>query len=168
MIEKTQTHITLSPFKKDFWQELVITLVVVIGVAIAGYFMKLNNELYLWLGVFALGYTLYHLFFWTYKKIIFDLIHQEIFIKNLWGSRKILSFHEATLLLQSNNYGSQSYHLAKKSDRYQSLGRISGYLSESELLEFENEVVNQILPLLDNPKTGMLNNQNTLTSPFNQ
>lgn len=162
MIEKTPKKITLSPFEADFIKDTKFSLLVVLVGGVAGFFIE--NQHYKGISwgfaLCALGFIVWHLAFSRWVRVIFDLHNKAIYRKNLFGEKKLLHFHEATLLCQSNNYGSQSYHIAKKSNRYKSLQRISGYLSESEFLAFEKEVVSQILPLLDNPKMSKNNEQN--------
>ena len=161
MIEKTQNSIILSPFKTEFFKDIQISLLLIVGGGVAGFFLE--NQQYkgiAWgLAIIGVGFILYHLIFSKHQKVIFDLQKRIIYVKNWWGERSLLPFSEATLLCQSNNHGSQSYHLAKKSDRYRSLKRISGYLSESELQKFENEVISVIAPFLENQNISQQNEQ---------
>lgn len=161
MIEKTPHKITLLPFKTDFIKDTKVSLLVIVVGGIAGLFLE--NPQYkgiAWgLAIIGVGFMLKHWIFSNQVEVIFDLNNKTIYRKNILGNKKMLSFSEGTLLCESNNYGSQSYHLAHKKNRYKSLQRISSYLSEKEVLEFEQKIISEIAPLLDNPNISELNQQ---------
>lgn len=151
MIQKTQDKIILTPFKSEFFKDIKIALLVMIIGGVGGFSLEKQDYKGIAWG-FAIGAVV--LIVWQYiakyhTAIIFDLKSQNIYVKNWWGRREILPFKETELLLQSSNYGSLSYHLARKSNRYQSLQRISGYLSEKEMQDFENKVISVIAPLVN-------------------
>lgn len=82
---------------------------------------------------------------------MFDLAKRMIYRKNWWGTKALLAFDEANVLLQSESYFvfsiGRTYHLVRKADRYTPVQRISIHLSATQLQEFEHEVLAQILPL---------------------
>lgn len=165
MIHQMQDKIILKPFKSEFFKDIKISLVFMVCGGVAGFFLeKQDYKGIAWgFAIVAMLYMVWHYIFKYHTTIIFDLRSQKIYAKNWWGSREILLFREAELLLQTNNYGSLSYHLARKSDRYKSLQRISSYHSEKEMETYEKEVVSVIVPLLDTngkPNKSSINETN--------
>lgn len=151
IIQKTQDKIILTPFKTEFFKDIKIALLVMVVGGVVGFLLERQDHKGIAWG-FAIVAAM--LIVWQYitkyhTAIIFDLKSQKIYSKNWWGSREILPFAETELLLQGNNHGSLSYHLSRKSNRYQSLKRISGYLSEKEMQNYEKEVISIIAPLVN-------------------
>ena len=80
--------------------------------------------------------------------IVFDRENRTIFKQKGSGLKKILPFEEACLLLTETK-GGCLYGIARKSDRYRSVQRLSGYMSEEELRAFEEEIAQKIQQMLE-------------------
>lgn len=165
MIQKTSDKIILTPFRQQFFKDIKVAFLVAIVGGVAGFFLDRNYYKGIAWGfaIMAVVVMVWQYIAGFHTQIIFDLKKQKIYSKNWWGNREILPFSETELLRESNNHGSLSYHLARKSDRYKSVQRISGYLSEKELLDFENKVISVISPLIspkDEKSTHSVNDAN--------
>lgn len=146
------THgLTLAPFAGDFRKDMIISLPLLVGGGIAGWFLEQPDYKGIaWgLAISGAGFIAYHLLIARHRRIVFDLESRTIYRVGPLGRKPLLHFDEAELLYETDAFGKHSVHLARKSDRYTPVQRISSYLSASEWQRFEREELAAVKSLLD-------------------
>ena len=149
-IQETGSTFSFQPFKKEFPKNVLYMALA----AVAGGIFIFFNANPAWdkimFSLLALGaaYLIYWGLFVVRTTIVFDRENRTIFRQKGSGLKKILPFEEACLLLTETK-GGCLYGIARKSDRYRSVQRLSGYMSEEELRAFEEEIAQKIQQMLE-------------------
>lgn len=149
-IQETQSTLSFQPFKKEFPQNVLYMALATVAGAIFIFFNANPAWDKIMFSLLALGmaYLIYWGLFVVRTTIVFDKGSRTIFKQNGSGLRKILPFEEACLLLTNTNGGCY-YSIARKNNRYRSVQRLSGYMSEKELCAFEEGIAQKIKPMLE-------------------
>lgn len=151
MKEQSAHTLTLAPFAGDFRKDMVISLPLLVVGGITGWFLEQPDYKGIaWgLAVCGAGFAAYHLLLARHLRIVFDPAGRTIYRQSPLGRKKLLRFDEAELLYETDAFGKRSAHLARKSDRYTSVQRISSYLTDAEWQCSEREELAAVESMLD-------------------